>query len=118
MIAAIRNHARTDPDAPKHQAIGRLAFEVGFWTALCAVTTLVSFTVHGVVHAPVVVLVGAAIVAACAAIGSLCSLLAGVGIELVQRWKRRDGFNFFGPKQNSVKESMLDIGVTWHWYIK
>jgi len=43
-------------------------------------------------------------------IGSLCF---GVLIELKQRWDRREKFNFFGKKQNSVQESLLDIWATF-----
>jgi len=37
----------------------------------------------------------------------------GVLIEIKQRWDRREGWNFFGKKQNSIQESLLDAWVTF-----
>ena len=92
---AILNHARTDPNAPKHQAIGERA------SIMCASFALVvSYN-----HCPS--LWGSLSVAFGYLLGGLP---AGIGIELVQRWQRRGG------KQNTLKESMLDAAVTWlHW---
>jgi len=83
----IITHMRTDPNAPKHAAIGAAASGVG---VICAL-------LFG----------GVATVAPL-----LLPLLAGIGIEIVQRLQ---------GGTNTNREAMLDALTTWLWplyYIK
>ena len=106
-MKAIINHMNTDPNAEKHVELGQLGSLAGVF---CIVLSMLwhSYSIDGFIAA---LLIGAFV----------GSMTAGVCIELVQRWQRRDGWNFFGEGQNSIKESVLDALVTglWPlWYIK
>jgi len=70
-------HMRTDPNAPKHAAIG----------AACSAGGAVVFGVAGALLLP---------------------LLAGIGIEIVQRMQ---------GGTNTTRESIMDALTTWLWPI-
>jgi len=93
----IIKHMRTDPNAKKHVAAGQAATALG----ICAAVFYMGVFSHSWIGAAFVLLAGG--------IGG--SLLAGIAIELVQRWQRR------GKDQNSITESLLDALTTALWPI-
>jgi hypothetical protein len=106
-IRAIINHMNTDPNAEKHVELGQLG-STGASIVVCLSAVYVPYSMDEFILSFLVA-------------GLIGSSITGILIELVQRWQRRDGWNFFGEGQNSIKESVLDALVTglWPlWYIK
>ncbi|MDX8383269.1 MAG: hypothetical protein R8M45_04250 [Ghiorsea sp.] len=88
MMKAIFDHAGTDPNAIKHICVGGV---------FAIVMSVLSF--------------GCGSAAITFATALLSGVVAGVGIEVVQRIQR------FGKQQNTFKESCLDAAVTSLWFI-
>jgi len=74
-------HMRTDPNAPKHAAIGSVSSAIG--------VLLAGFIGWMAFAAPFIL-----------------PLMAGIGIEIVQRVQ---------GGTNTNRESLMDIGTTWLW---
>lgn len=93
----ILNHAKTDPNAQKHMYLGITGSAILF-----AITVLFQFESRIVADPIIPILIG--LIFFC-----LGGFITGIGIELVQRVQR------IGKKQNTLKESFLDVMVTGCW---
>jgi fluoride ion exporter CrcB/FEX len=106
-MKAIIKHMNTDPNAEKHVELGQLG-STGASIVVCLSAVSVPYSMDAFILSFLVA-------------GLIGSFITGILIELVQRWQRRDGWNFFGASQNSIKESCMDALVTglWPlWYFK